>query len=199
MGKAVAALQQRRRVQKGGYLDLDLDPRRTIMKIVTACRALVGNDEECESMPIFAPGDDVWAAANHDSDAIYGRGQPAILNYASKDSNKARGVVDGWYETYGNADVNECMRGYDTKVLHCDEYPFMSTAQGGPGASLRVINRTDNIKEGARLEGFYNTCDLKNPIDDQGDTKKFIVIPIQGPMRGFGFNSAAWCGSEAAE
>jgi hypothetical protein len=195
LGKAVIAFQQRKRVAKGGYVDLALNPRPMIMRVVTNCRALVANQEDCDSMPIFAPGDDIWAAAQHDRDAI-AAGQPPSLNYRSEADHKKNGILRDWYAGFGNTNGSNPCQNYDGAILHCDEYPFFSTAQAGLGASLRVINKTDNIKEGARLESFYNTCGLKEPAAETGQTKKFLVIPIQGPVRGLGFNSAAWCASE---
>ncbi len=42
---------------------------------------------------------------------------------------------------------------------HCDEYPFFSTTQGGPGANLKYVDPTDNIVQGRRLRGFYDDTD----------------------------------------
>jgi hypothetical protein len=38
----------------------------------------------------------------------------------------------------------------------CDEFPYASTAQGGKGAAVEHVNKTENFSQGGNLVGFYN-------------------------------------------
>jgi hypothetical protein len=62
------------------------------------------------------------------------------LNWASPPTQPK-----GWYRKY-----DPC-KSYDGAMYHCDEYPFRSTTQAGPGASLALISPTDNTNEGSYL------------------------------------------------
>lgn len=131
-------------------------------------------EEECESIPIFAPGSNVSAAAIHDLEAETGTGtgqydspipQSPLLFYAQPGSR----VSSGWYSS-----TPPCVAGsYDGTVDNCDEYPFNSTTTAGPGASLRVINLQDNQNEGQYLNHFYSVCGVNDPAG----TGKFLTIP----------------------
>ncbi|MGL5859584.1 MAG: NucA/NucB deoxyribonuclease domain-containing protein, partial [Angustibacter sp.] len=127
---------------------------------------------DCGNTPIFAPGTDILEAARHDQHAIT-TGQPAKLEYATKQENAERGIPQGWYKTSANQ-PNECtgQTGLDTG-MECDEYPFYSTKQAGPGASLEPVNVADNQKEGRLLNGFYTVCGLKDE-----PRRPFLTVPV---------------------
>lgn len=59
----------------------------------------------------------------------------------------------------------------------CDEYPFLSTTQGGrearPAPHLKKIDRGDNQLQGSRLNSFYGNCGL-----EPGSNKPFLVVPL---------------------
>jgi hypothetical protein len=56
----------------------------------------------------------------------------------------------------------------------CDEYPFASAAEGGPGSSLMLVAQRHNRKQGGTLSRFYNFCGLSN-----GDPTNinYVVVP----------------------
>ncbi len=56
----------------------------------------------------------------------------------------------------------------------CDEFPFRSTTQAGPGASLRTIDATDNKSAGARAGNFYARCGLNTT---GAASTAFLVVP----------------------
>lgn len=60
--------------------------------------------------------------------------------------------------------------------LDCDEYPFRSTVQGGPGrgVSLRGVNPAESPKQGGTLNGFYTRNECK-PFDHG---TWFAVVPV---------------------
>ena len=39
----------------------------------------------------------------------------------------------------------------------CDEFPFASTQEGGKGAILRCVDRSENSSEGGQLRAFYRS------------------------------------------
>jgi len=93
--------------------------------------------------------------------------QPSILTYASL-SNQASA---GWYNSPA---YTECwgLTGGNTGN-DCDEYPYRSTHEGGPGASLRPVPSSDNQGEGNGISSFYPTCGITN-----NDGKEFAVVPM---------------------
>lgn len=59
-----------------------------------------------------------------------------------------------------------------TLKMDCDEYPYLSTRRGGPGASLRPIDSGDNHRAGARLG------ELKLQIRRAARPRQLLVIPL---------------------
>lgn len=143
--------------------------------VARQCIALSMEDECKESIPIFAPGDDVREAAQHDLDAIVGNPAWAALTYAASN----RPAPDNWKYAYPPCDGSYA-------PLQCDEYPFLSSQQGGPGASLRLIDAYDNSREGSLLSLFYGLCGLS-----EGDP--FLVIPIPTSLPAEVTSTSAWC------
>lgn len=113
------------------------------------------------------PGSDVVEAARHDAAAI--AGNPAWLVLTRR---RPPTVTPGWYRSYAPCDV-----AYDGLVVNCDEYPYASTAEGGPAApakpqaSLRLLDKDGNQQEGRWLGGFFTRCGIEN-----GD--QFWVVPL---------------------
>jgi RHS repeat-associated protein len=118
-------------------------------------------------LPVFVSGGtalafDIHEASQHDFDAITQMGKPALLTY---DPLKDYGR---WYSSI-------CV----SAGMHCDEYPFNKTAEGGPGrADVRRITPMHNSLQGTALGLFYNNppplgCNLKSRSD-----KRFLVIPV---------------------
>jgi hypothetical protein len=57
-------------------------------------------------------------------------------------------------------------------VTNCDEYPYYSTMEGGPGASLKNIDADDNQKEGRLLQDFRTACKVTTTDPE------FMVAPL---------------------
>lgn len=47
-------------------------------------------------------------------------------------------------------------------VTHCDEWPWFSTRQGGPGAHLRKIDASENSASGSDRGAFYTICGVSD-------------------------------------
>lgn len=56
-------------------------------------------------------------------------------------------------------------------ALSCDEYPFFTSRQGGPGASLRLVPGWEQSRQGGFLRNFYAMCGI-----GQGDD--YAVVPV---------------------
>lgn len=119
----------------------------------------------CETEKIFLPGLDVFEAAQHDAEAI--ASNPAWVKLTR---GKASDYSPRWYL----AD-SRCF-GSVSDGTACDEYPYGSTLQGGPGASLKTINAAENSLEGTKLNQFYAAIHCNVP---QG--ANFLVIPTVLP------------------
>jgi hypothetical protein len=52
----------------------------------------------------------------------------------------------------------------------CDEYPFQSTLQAGPGASLELVPAWEQRIQAGKLSSFYSACGLSAGDD-------FLVTP----------------------
>jgi hypothetical protein len=127
--------------------------------------------EDCEDLAIYSPGQDVPEAEQHDFDAI-GAGQPSVLHYMNSTDKTARGTSSGWYSAvaYNNCGLGSTPAAPNTE---CDEYPYYSSAEGGPGASLRQISADDNGRQGNQLQTFYSQCGLNGT----GTSSEYIVVP----------------------
>lgn len=187
----VAQRLQRGRVTSYSHEEL-VDERAATRQVVLTCvRLAVLNPtagvrpDECGRTPIFAPGDDVREAAEHDWDAISSHEPWLKLTHASREEKAADGYTNRkWYDKY----MVECpsprpVRA-DGSLTACDEYPFFTTDEGGEKLgdtkqrpSLKIINRTHNSMEGTRLQGFQNVCRLgEAPPKSEG--RKYLVVPI---------------------
>ena len=176
---------------------------RTIAK---QCVAL-GAAETCKTEPIFAPGNNVQEAALHDYNAITFTFDPGSNGAAAQPAEltwSATGAPSGWYYN-----TIPCVAGtYGAPDMECDEYPFNSTAEAGPGvappataASIKPIPKADNSNEGLYLQHFYSDtgCGLKDPA--RNPTAKFLVIPTpsltaqDGTVLSPGIPTSEWCTS----
>ncbi len=139
-------------------------------------------EDECEKRPIFAPGDNVKEAAQHDLDAIVGHPSWVGLNRANPPL-----VASGWYIQVPNT---PCSVPYDPDYSQCDEFPYRSSQQAGSlsgtQASLRPIDKSDNENEGVYLNLFYSQCSVGN-----GDP--YLVIPWPTPTLTRVTTTEAWC------
>jgi hypothetical protein len=152
--------------------------------------------DPCAELPIFFPGRNSFApgtapTTQHDWDAITGSGgvyhsSPSWiqLNFVSAPDRKASGLDRGWYKPSICQPI--------PSQQDCDEYPFFATAQSGPasfagppGASVRLLDYSDNRSQGSRYGWFVKRCTLvsggadKNTAASQGSP--FLVIPIPSP------------------
>ncbi len=154
-------------------------------------------DDACATLPIFFPGRNSLSGSGtapttqHDWDAITGSGgvdhsSPSWiqLNYVSANDRIASGLNRQWY----NPSICQGTQGQED----CDEYPFFATAQSGPasfagppGASVRLLDFSDNRSQGSRYRWFAQRCTLvsggtdKNTAASEGTP--FLVIPIPSP------------------
>lgn len=128
----------------------------------------VASRNDCLSIPIFVPGDlDLPKTAQHNREAIYGGGQPPLLNWTPPEQ---RVTPRDWYDRAPNQ-PNRCdTRNRSTHA--CDEYPFHTTRQGGPGASLKPVVLAESGIQGNRLSVFYTKCRMRS-----ADAPPFIVAP----------------------
>jgi hypothetical protein len=127
----------------------------------------------CKRVPIFVSGSNVSEASQHDLDAITANPQWAALTTAGTGNEPAR---EQWYR-----DLPECADASEPLGLDCDEYPFRSTAQGGPGASLKVISASHNRSQGTSLGNFYKKCGMRDADRIIGGDP-FLVVPIPDPI-----------------
>lgn len=143
----------------------------------------VVSEDNCRDRPIFSPGSDVIQAAQHDHDAIFGdgvQGRPdwIKLSYVTA-AEKALTVPRGWYRS-------TCQGSGETS---CDEYPFYTSVEGGPGASLRIINAAQNSLEGRLLYGFAVQCGIVGAAPGS-EAREYLVVPL--PYR-YGPTTTGWC------
>jgi hypothetical protein len=152
--------------------------------------------DACANLPIFFPGSNpnlpgqISPTTQHDWDAITGANgadtsDPSWiqLNWVNQaDRTKTPGYPLTW-----RSDDERC----DAMPTgdQCDEYPYFSSAQGGPawfagppGASLRPVIGSDNGSQGSKYRWFADWCDLKSGGSDQAtaaaEGSPFLVIPI---------------------
>lgn len=150
----------------------EIESRERARTVLKTCRRLVAfaalSKEKCVELPIFASGDlDVPQPTRHDREAILRRPQWVLLNYAAGPDRHP----EGWYSSLPPED-NPCY-GVTSPTVHCDEYLFRSTTQGGgPGASLKPLDGRQNSVQGSKLGRFYRKCGL----DTTGES--FLSIPV---------------------
>lgn len=167
------------------YGDAQTDSSRgaTARAIAAQCVALGVTDEECENLPIFAPGSDIPAATQNDVQGLAKNVAWVRLNYA----DEAQRARDQWY-----IGIAPCVQGtYNTDAANpedCDEYPYRSTLQGGPGAHIAPIPRAQNRLEGQYLGTFYSAsgCNVGTATYANPD-RAFLVLPTPT------VHTSMWC------
>ena len=170
-----------------GAVGDELEHAREVARQCVAMAAWPGaghTEEQCKTMPIFSPGSNVLEAAQHDHDAILGNASWSALGYRTVAEREADGISRSWYASYA-----ECSPSIGVTNLNCDEFPFYSSVEGGPGASLRVIDKIQNQLEGNLLQGFANSCGLSNVAMPAPD-RNYLVVPLPysgGPL------TSGWC------
>jgi hypothetical protein len=157
-------------------------------EVLRACvkQAVMGaghSEEDCETMPIFSPGSNVLEAASHDFDAILGEPQWSVLVFRTAAEKLGAGVGHTWKNSEPVCQANT------DSAKQCDEYPFYSSLEGGPGASLRVIDGVQNGLEGTYYGAFAQICGLRN-VSLPDSERSFIVVPL--PYEG-GPLTSGWC------
>ena len=79
---------------------------------------------------------------------------PGVLTYDSNPDNRTpRRQSSGCAQN----PCNTASIPYSRFGNSCDEYPFASTNEGGPDATLRCVDSSENSSEGGQLGNFYKT------------------------------------------
>lgn len=151
----------------------------TIAISLGALSALQGNKRPCEGgIDIFLPGSSQPNVTLHDAYALATTPTWIRLNYVSQ-RDRRKTLTRGWYNTHVPCNDKTGVTVLDPS---CDEFPFFSTAQAGPGASLRWINLTENVNAGARLGNMVVACGMTSggpvPAAQNLNGSPFLVIPL---------------------
>lgn len=129
----------------------------------------IGSSGKCDitKANIFYPGWDTQQTTLHIATAILS-GRPANLTWGTNPHSRS------WY----GSDPRCAGR---SRLMWCDEYPFYSTWQGGPGASLQLVPGPEQWYQGIRLSVFYRVCKMvkDDPVDG-----RFGVVPGATPVTG---------------
>lgn len=133
-------------------------------QVATQCKLFMSRiskaADECLDLRIFAPGSDMPAITKHNLTAI--GNTPIWVRLAYDNRGASKPGYGEWYKTEDGCRPGE----YDTKIERCDEYPFMSTRQGGPSPfggippSLLPVPLGQNSAQGGHLSAFYGRCGL---------------------------------------
>ncbi|GLY20038.1 hypothetical protein Kisp01_70520 [Kineosporia sp. NBRC 101677] len=143
-----------------------------------------GPGSPCLEANIFFPGSNAGGAAIHDRDVISANPETAWLTYRSpEDRDTIDGVPHDWYMRAGLVTDRRCVDAPAGDDLDCDEYPFYSTMEGGPGkGSLRLVPFSENRSEGASLKNMQNddACNMATRTWGSGSTQ-YLVVPVAVP------------------
>lgn len=134
----------------------------------------------CDLYPIFFPGADYPEATEHIDDAIDLNPARSVLNYKPRAEVRDSGLAVRWYNSQPecNTAARAAAEAQRPNVeLDCDEYPFYSSAQSGPGASLRIISAADNRGLGNRYGAFANSPACKPRVKEA--RLPFLVVPVE--------------------
>jgi RHS repeat-associated protein len=106
---------------------------------------------------MFYPGGDTPVTTAHIATAI-ASGYPARLNRISPGHSRS------WLRSTPQCSGNVAA----LTGLWCDEYPFASSRQGGPGSSVMLAPRFEQLLQGGKLSAFYALCKVTPnvPPDD---------------------------------
>ena len=142
---------------------------------VTSCAVMaalssvtaIGSGTLCDvtKYNVFYSGWDTPLTSAHIASAILGRPSWANLHRATRVGSRR------WYR-------GDPRCAGSSRLMYCDEYPFFSTAEGGPGASLMLVPAPEQWYQGGMLSAFYFACKVipNDPIEGA-----FGVIPLATP------------------
>jgi hypothetical protein len=184
-----------------------------------ALSLLSPSEHPCMSLPIFIPGNDVPGPSQHKLDSIGRHPERVLLHHQTAESKRvelmAQGYQtypwlgeEGWlwrkrvpwpHHAYIYGKASRCDQIYDAEILHCDEYPYHASVEGGPkgppdspeewtGFTLSLQPADQNTLEGIRFGQFKSdpACGFV-----AGSPDPFLVVPLpEGPL------ATTWvCGS----
>lgn len=142
---------------------------------IRRCQRSFGRD--CRSnLPIILYGADVAAVTNHLFFAQHYKGLSPILTKRPGD----------WGDWRRNA--NECEG--RSRLIHCDEYPFNSSWEGGPDnyengrVSLKLLSGSVNSSAGQKLGQFYSNCGVR-PSASKGSAEPESYFGVVPTFNGF--------------
>lgn len=178
-----------------------------VRTVIEQCRSLLAQygggltfaaADPC-TLAIFVPGYDVaqppdtpgapQGPADHDLSAIASNPNWLQLHYVSQANKGANGLKRDWYKNpkYQTQPTVCTDTTGGVTGLECDEYPFYTSAEGGPGASLLPVDADQNGKEGTILNGMYQRadCHFQSGIgpDDTSGTP-YLVLPMPSATLG---------------
>ncbi len=147
---------------------------------------MVNGQYPCDGTNVYLPGSDFPNTTQHDYEALFGSAQTsgnlswAQLHYVSRADKRASGLDPGWARSQpACAGETGGATGKD-----CDEYPFYASAESGPGASLRPMQKAENSGAGSRYGGFVVSCRLVSGGQvqaSQATGTPFLVVPMNFP------------------
>ena len=127
------------------------------------CAPQTGADD-C-GLPVFMPGGDTPDTTAHIVDALASNPGWSVLTRAEHPDSTTNRT---WYQG------DERCAGEVGDALSCDQYPFYTSRQGGPGASLRLVPGWEQNRQGGFLRNFYAACGI-----GQGDNYAVAPMPSQ--------------------
>jgi hypothetical protein len=146
----------------------------------------------CSTLPIFITGYDAQSAGQHDEIAL---GDPSVTTDPSLTFSDAYGGINPTWVLLSRDVTGKpgtwkyslppCNSGLPQPGAQCDEYPFLSTQQGGGGVSpqpnLQYISGAQNGLQGTRLGQFYSAATpTSQGINGCNITygTQFLAIPV---------------------
>lgn len=179
-------MTSRSRVSGYGF-EADPEPETTAQAVYAQClrfATFAGSGittGDCETKAILAPGSDISEATIHDFDVIYKAPSVVGLSMLTGAEKSGAGVSRDWYNRSAYSATCPSPR---PDGLHCDEYPYYTSEEGGPQPDggllpdqLRLIDSSDNGREGVLLNGFYSACGIASAPRGSSD-REYLVIPL---------------------
>jgi RHS repeat-associated protein len=142
----------------------------------TAVRRCIQKPERCDlDTPLIIEGNDTPHTSRHVRDAQLGGGSnlfpSGVLFHRTAPPANRR-----WYR--GMAECNKSARGLFGGLAACDEFPYATAKEGGPGnypirTSLRLVPIIEASPQGVKLEAFYRLCGIQR---DHPKKSEFLAI-----------------------
>jgi hypothetical protein len=126
-----------------------------------------GSSNKKPRLPVLIPGADTWQTTKHIQDAITMNAAWAVLTRADHPASTSS---RRWISTDARC------KGISSKSSWCDEYPFFTSLEGGPGASLKIVPAFEQQRQGGKLSRFYGKCKVAK------GTKYFVAPTILAPV-----------------